>query len=103
MTIGLWTGFFWRLNKSIQKRVKQKNIVMKVSDEVFSNTACSLVHALLSGIGSVYCLTSADLRADPIDSKSGFSVYLTRMSFGYLLYDFYDLMKCEKFVFRRHL
>ena len=29
LTIGLWTGFFWRVNKSIDKRVKRKNLVMK--------------------------------------------------------------------------
>ena len=44
MTIGLWTGFFWRLNKSIEKRVKRKNLVMKGRMKIIVNFFLEKLH-----------------------------------------------------------
>lgn len=101
LTILLWATFFYGVNHSVAARTRKRKKPLKIDQNKFNNIATSLIHAILSGIGSVYSLSSAELRRDPILTESKFSVYLTRMSFGYLLYDLFDLLRLDNFKLRR--
>ena len=49
LTIGLWASFFYWINYVISRKQKR---LKKVSEDKFNNIATSLIHALLTGIGS---------------------------------------------------
>jgi len=60
----------------------------------FDNIAVSLVHSTVTGIGAIIAIRSnPSIIEDMIFNYDDFSMFVTRISFGYFLYDLLDMLR----------
>jgi len=93
-----FTAFFLCVNKLISKNAPVKGGLSKEKQKKYVNIGTSLVHSILTGVGSIIAFyRHPSLMDDLIHFQSDFAYKLAQLSLGYFIYDFYDCARICNF------